>query len=101
MAQYFFTTRYRVGMGISFSCQLSEKEVMRYNDYMVGSATYKLVRLSRYYFSHGILQGCRGGAVKVASFAKANNVVSVLFPSFLLMQQHSVHYLYTSYLANV
>ena len=71
MAQYFFTTRYRVGMGISFSCQLSEKEVMRYNDYMVGSATYRLVRLSRYYFSHGILQGCRGDAVKVASFAKA------------------------------
>ena len=86
-------------MGISFSCQLSGKEVMRYNDYMVGSATYRLVRLSRYYFSHGILQGCRGSAVKVAMFAKANNV-SVLFPSFLLMQQHSVDYLYT-YLVNV
>ena len=66
-------------MGISFSCQLSEKEVMRYNDYMVGSATYRLVRLSRYYFSHGILQECRGGAVKVASFVKAINVVSILF----------------------
>ena len=38
--------------------------------------------------------------MKVASFAKANNVVSVFFPSFLLMQQHSVHYLYT-YLVNV
>ena len=85
-------------MGISFSCQLSEKEVM--SDYMVGSATYRLVRLSRHYFSHGILQGYRGGAVKVALFAKANNVVSVLFPSFLLMQQHSVHYLYT-YLVNI
>ena len=40
MAQYFFTTRYRVGMGISFSCQLSEKEVMRYDDYMVGSLRF-------------------------------------------------------------
>ena len=89
MVQYFFATRYRVGMGISFSCQLSGKEVM-----------YRLVRLSRYYFIHGILQGCRGSAVKVASFAKANDVVSVFFPCFLLMQQHSVHYLYT-YLVNV